>query len=172
MEQYEFFDCFKKGIKGNISKIIFNAVLLTIIYSIGVFIYLYLLFNEVDPVIMGLIIGLAIIVGVFLLNMVFIGYAQMTIYNNNLISFIKNNFIFSFISYFKCLLILVLSLILVLIGLLFEYVVSIVIVFSFYALMGFGYAILLYTLNSHSIFDKIINKEHYPNIYNKGLVLK
>ena len=23
-----------------------------------------------------------------------------------------------------------------------------------------------------SIFDKIINKEHYPNIYNKGLVLK
>lgn len=169
MEQYEFFDCFKKGIKGNISKIIFNAVLLTVIYSIIVFIYLYLLFNEVEPLIMGLIIGLAIIIGVFLLNMVFIGYAQMTIYNNNLISYIKNNFIFSIISYFKSLVILALSLILILIGLLFEYVVSIVIVFSFYTLIGFGYAILLYTLNSHSIFDKIINKEQYPNIYKKGL---
>ena len=104
---------FKKGIKGNVSKIIFNAILLTLVYSIGVFVYLYLLFNEVDPVIMGLIIGVAIIIGIFLLNMVFIGYAQMTIYNNNLIFYIKNNFIFSFISYFKCLLILVLSLILV-----------------------------------------------------------
>lgn len=168
-EQYEFFACFKNGIKGNIGKIIFNAILLTVVYAIGILIYLYLLFNNVDPLTTVIMIGVSIMVGVFLLNMVFIGYAQMNVYNNSLIGYIKNNFIFSVVSYFKSFLILLLALILVSIGFLFEYVVSIVIVFSFYALLGFGYAILLFTLNSHNIFDKLINKEHYPNIYRKGL---
>ena len=169
LEQYDFIDCFKNGIKGNVSKIIFNAIILTIVYAMGVLVYLYLLFNRVESLTMGLIIAFAVIVGVFLLNMVFVGYAQMNVYNNNLLGYVKNNFIFSFVSYFKSFLVLLLALILVSIGFLFEFVVGIVIVYSFYALIGFGYAILLFTLNSHNIFDKLINKEQYPNIYRKGL---
>lgn len=169
LEKVDFFDNFKQGIKGNIWKILFNSLLITIIYAIGCLTYLYILFNETTPLVVVLSICFSIILMILLVNILFCGYSQMVIYKNNLFSYIKNCVICSNVSFGKNILIILLSFVLVPVGFLFEGVVGVVIVFSFYLLIGFGYAILLFTLNYHRIFDKAINKANYPSIYRKGL---
>ena len=169
LDRFEFIDSFKQGIKGNIVKIIFNAIILTAIYAIGILTYCYILFNDVSPLMQVLLIALSVLIMLFLINIVFFGYSQMAIYINGLGSYIKNCLIFSAISFLKSSLVVLLALILVPISFLFESIVGIVIVYSFYLLIGFGYVVLLFTLNSHSVFDKLINEKHYPNIYKKGL---
>lgn len=169
LEKVEFINSFKQGIKGNISKIIFNAVILTFIYAVGCLTYLYIVFNELTPLVITILIVLSSLVMLFLLNIVFCGFSQMVVYVNNLISYIKNCLIFSTFSFIRSILIILLTLILVPLGLLFESSVGIVIVYSFYLLIGFGYMVLLLTLNYHQIFDNLINKDKYPSIYRKGL---
>ncbi len=169
LEKIDFFASFKQGINGNIGKIIFNAVVLTVSYAIGCLTYLYIAFNELTPIVIAISIVLSSLVILFLLNIVFCGFAQMVIYENNLFNYVKNCLIFASFSFVRSSLMIILALILIPIGLLFESSVGIVIVYSFYLLIGFGYAILLLTLNYHQIFDKLINKEQYPSIYKKGL---
>ena len=169
LDRYDFIEAFKQGVQGNIVKIIFNAIILTAIYAIGVLTYCYILFNDLNPFMQVLLILLSVLIMFFLINVAFFGYSQMVIYTNGLGSYLKNCLIFSIISFPKSSLVVLLALILVPISFLFESVVGIVIVYSFYLLIGFGYVLLLFTLNSHSIFDRLINKEHYPNIYKKGL---
>ena len=110
-----------------------------------------------------------LLVMIYLISVMFFGYAQMVVYTNTLGNYLKNSLIFSLLSFPKTSLMIIMAMLLVPIGFLFESVVGIVIVYSFYFLIGFGYVVLLFTLNSHNVFDKYINKKHYPNIYKKGL---
>lgn len=41
--------------------------------------------------------------------------------------------------------------------------------FCIYFVFMFAFAILVLTLRTHYIFDKLINKEHYPQLVNKGI---
>ena len=165
----EYFGDLKKAIKGNVGKIITNGILLSLIYALCTFSYLYITFLELNLLEQIILIIISVLVSLVLLIQVFYGYSQMVIYTNNLFNFIKNNFIFTFVKLPRNIGIFLLTLILVPIGLLFTDVVGIVVVYSFYILMGFGVAILLFTLNSHENFDMIINEKNYPQLYKKGM---
>ena len=165
----EYFGDLKKAIKGNVGKIITNGILLSLIYALCTFSYLYITFLELNLLEQIILIIISVLVSLVLLIQVFYGYSQMVIYTNSLFNFIKNNFIFTFVKLPRNIGIFLLTLILVPIGLLFTDVVGIVVVYSFYILMGFGVAILLFTLNSHENFDMIINEKNYPQLYKKGM---
>ena len=169
LDRVVFFDAFKQGIKGNVSKIIVNALILTLVYAIGLLSYSYILFNDLKLIEQVMMIIVCLLVMIYLICVLFFGYAQMVVYTNTLGNYLKNSLIFSLLSFPKTSLLIIMAMVLVPIGFLFESVVGIVIVYSFYFLIGFGYVVLLFTLNSHNVFDKYINKEHYPNIYKKGL---
>ena len=169
LDRVVFFDAFKQGIKGNVSKIIVNALILTLVYAIGLLSYSYILFNDLKLIEQVMMIIVCLLLMIYLISVMFFGYAQMVVYTNTLGNYLKNSLIFSLLSFPKTSLLIIMAMVLVPIGFLFESVVGIVIVYSFYFLIGFGYVVLLFTLNSHNVFDKYINKEHYPNIYKKGL---
>lgn len=169
LDRVVFFDAFKQGIKGNVSKIIVNALILTLVYAIGLLSYSYILFNDLKLIEQVMMFIVCLLVMIYLISVMFFGYAQMVVYTNTLGNYLKNSLIFSLLSFPKTSLMIIMAMLLVPIGFLFESVVGIVIVYSFYFLIGFGYVVLLFTLNSHNVFDKYINKEYYQNIYKKGL---
>lgn len=168
-ERVEYLLDLKKAVKGNISKIIFNAILITIIYTVIIFIHLYTTFINVSLIEKSLILIVCILLITVIFIFLFYGYSQMVVYENKLFNFIKNNLIFTFVKFLRNVGITLLMLVISLVGFLFSDVVGIVIAYSFYVLIGFGIAILLFVLNSFENFDRIINKLSYPQIYKKGM---
>lgn len=111
-----------------------------------------------------------IFLSVISLMLLLFQYSAIAVYNDNVFKIIKNSFALVWMSLPRSILILILAFLPVFLFLTFVKVYIIyVIVIVFLALVGFGYGILLFTLHTHYVFDRYINRDSFPEIYKKGL---
>ena len=171
-EEVKFFRDFGKGIKSNVLQ--FEIV--TLIFSLFVFGISY----GADLLTLNLNLGgfypYLIVIQVFLillaLSFLLFQYCEIVVYKSGIFKQIQNSFLLTLGSLPRTFLALIGVLLPVLLILLFMFLSSILvltILSTALALVGFGYAVLLFTLHCHYVFDKHVNKTNFPEIYRKGL---
>jgi len=113
----------------------------------------------------GLTLGIyfAVILPVSLFNLV-----QFTFYDIPWIHRVKNSFRFTMVKYYFVIIFLAILLGFYFVTLIPNFLISIIITILCIILIPVLFSISFY-LYSISLFDKYINKEHYPEIYRKGL---
>ena len=159
---------FFKGIKENwkhalINGVIFGLVLFGLIIG-GSFMLIY---ADVHAVVRGIAIGALIVLFLIFGMVTVLNFTQGVYYENSFGVTLKNSFSFLGLLNWKVLVIYLLSTgVVVTLGL-FNFL-TLVIGLLLFAVLN-SVVIVLYTLISHSAFDKYINQEHYPDMVNKGL---
>ena len=159
---------FFKGIKENwkhalINGVIFGLVLFGLIIG-GSFMLIY---ADVHAVVRGIAIGALIVLFLVFGMVTVLNFTQGVYYENSFGVTLKNSFSFLGLLNWKVLVIYLLSTgVVVTLGL-FNFL-TLVIGLLLFAVLN-SVVIVLYTLISHSAFDKYINQEHYPDMVNKGL---
>lgn len=159
---------FSIGIKENWKHALINGVLFGLfLFGLVVGGSYLAIFTPIQPIWTGIGIG-AIILMFMLFGMVIsLNFTQDVYYQNTYMITMKNSFFFLALMNWKVLLIFLFS-------------TGVVITLSCFNMITLGIGLLLfailnsvviilYTLVSHSAFDKYINKEHYPDMVNKGL---
>lgn len=162
---------FLVGIKENYKKFI----LFSFIFSLSLFILviggIYLLTtSSYSPLVNG--IGIGILIVQFIICGIIINFSmtQAVYYDNKLRDILKNSFVFLSSTHIKSfLLFLLTNCVIVFLCLLNN--ISLIISFALIAILNSA-IIILWTLLSHAEFDKLINKENYPEYVNKGLYKK
>ena len=156
------------GIKENWKHAIINGLLFGVILF-GVVIggsYL-LIFAPTSPITCGIGIGALILVFLTFGMVIALNFTQDVYYENGILTTFKNSFCFLGLLNWRILLLFLLTT-----GGLF--------VLSIFNLITLGIGlflfaifnsvvIIIFTLLSHSVFDKYINQEHYPDMVGKGL---
>ena len=159
---------FFKGIKENwkhavINGVIFGLVLFGLIVG-GSYLYIY---AQVAPVVKGIGLGALILLFLMLGMVIALNFTQGVYYENPYGVTLKNSFSFLGLLNWKVFLIYLLSTgVVVTLGLF--NLLTLAIGLILFAVLN-SVVIVLYTLVSHSAFDKYINKEHYPDMVGKGL---
>ena len=159
---------FFKGIKENwkhavINGVIFGLVLFGLIVG-GSYLYIY---AQVAPVVKGIGLGALILLFLMFGMVIALNFTQGVYYENPYGVTLKNSFSFLGLLNWKVFLIYLLSTgVVVTLGLF--NLLTLAIGLILFAVLN-SVVIVLYTLVSHSAFDKYINKEHYPEMVNKGL---
>ena len=159
---------FFKGIKENWKHAVINGV----IFGLTLFALIvggsYLIMNvPVHPVVKGIGIGALVLVFSLFSMVIALNFTQGVYYENSYGVTLKNSFSFLGLLNWRVLLIYLLSTASVVVLGLFNLLTLAIGLFLFAVLNSV--VIILYTLISHSAFDKYINKEHYPEMVNKGL---
>ena len=159
---------FFQGIKENwkhavIDGIIFGITLFGLIMG-GLYLYMY---APVHAVVRGLGIGALVVIFLVFGTTSAINFTQSVYYDNPYVTTLKNSFSFLGLLNWKVLVIYLLSTCVVVTLGLFNLLTLSIGLFLFAFLNSV--VIILYTLISHSAFDKYINKEHYPHMVGKGL---
>ena len=159
---------FFKGIKENwkhalINGFIFGLVLFGLVIG-GSFLVIY---ADVHAVVSG--IGIGALIALFLVfgMVTAINFTQGVYYENSFGVTLKNSFSFLGLLNWKVFLIYLLSTGVVFTLSLFNFL-TLSIGLLLFAVFN-SVVIVLYTLVSHTAFDKYINQEHYPEMVNKGL---
>ena len=159
---------FFKGIKENwkhavINGVIFGLVLFGLIVG-GSYLYIY---AQVAPVVKGIGLGALILLFLMFGMVLALNFTQGVYYENPYGVTLKNSFSFLGLLNWKVFLIYLLSTgVVVTLGLF--NLLTLAIGLILFAVLN-SVVIVLYTLVSHSAFDKYINKEHYPDMVGKGL---
>lgn len=94
---------------------------------------------------------------------------QVHIYTGSCFRLIKNSFLFTGRYLFGILGVSVISIAPVLWGNVFENLTVYLVIIACWTILLFGNGILVTTLYCHHCFDRLINRERYPQIYHKGL---
>ena len=159
---------FFKGIKENwkhavINGVIFGLVLFGLIVG-GSYLYIY---AQVAPVVKGIGLGALILLFLMFGMVIALNFTQGVYYENPYGVTLKNSFSFLGLLNWKVFLIYLLSTgVVVTLGLF--NLLTLAIGLILFAVLN-SVVIVLYTLVSHSAFDKYINKEHYPDMVGRGL---
>ena len=159
---------FFKGVKENwkhavINGVIFGLVLFGLIVG-GSYLYIY---AQVAPVVKGIGLGALILLFLMFGMVIALNFTQGVYYENPYGVTLKNSFSFLGLLNWKVFLIYLLSTgVVVTLGLF--NLLTLAIGLILFAVLN-SVVIVLYTLVSHSAFDKYINKEHYPDMVGKGL---
>ena len=159
---------FFKGIKENwkhavINGVIFGLVLFGLIVG-GSYLYIY---AQVAPVVKGIGLGALILLFLMFGMVIALNFTQGVYYENPYGVTLKNSFSFLGLLNWKVFLIYLLTTgVVVTLGLF--NLLTLAIGLILFAVLN-SVVIVLYTLVSHSAFDKYINKEHYPDMVGKGL---
>ena len=159
---------FFKGIKENwkhavINGVIFGLVLFGLIVG-GSYLYIY---AQVAPVVKGIGLGALILLFLMFGMVIALNFTQGVYYENPYGVTLKNSFSFLGLLNWKVFLVYLLSTgVVVTLGLF--NLLTLAIGLILFAVLN-SVVIVLYTLVSHSAFDKYINKEHYPDMVGKGL---
>ena len=160
----DFFNGIKEGWKhALINGLLFGVLLFGLIVGGS---YL-LIFSPIEPIWCGVGIGAIVLVFLFFGMVIVLFFTQDVYYQNPFIVTFKNSFYFLALLNWKVLLIFVLSTGVVITLGCFNMVTLAIGLFLFAVLNSV--VIILYTLISHSAFDKYINQEHYPDFVGKGL---
>ena len=159
---------FFKGIKENWKHAVINGV----IFGLTLFALIvggsYLIMNvPVHPAVKGIGIGALVLVFSLFSMVIALNFTQGVYYENSYGVTLKNSFSFLGLLNWRVLLIYLFSTASVVVLGLFNLLTLAIGLFLFAVLNSV--VIILYTLISHSAFDKYINKEHYPEMVNKGL---
>ena len=171
-QEVKFFRDFGAGVKSNV----IQYEIVTLLFSLFAFGLCYgcdLLTLNLDlggfyPFLLAIQIILLLLALAFLLFQ----YCEIVVYKSSVFKQIKNSFMLTLGSLPLTLAALIGALAPVLLLLLFavlQTVPVLVILSTALALVGFGYAILLFTLHCHGVFDRHVNKRDFPEIYRRGL---
>lgn len=169
-EEISFLSDFWKGIKMNAVQSVISGVLF--IAFVGALCYgMNTLSLNVQ---LGSAYWVLLIIQIFLLVvavlLLLFQYCIIAVYSDSMIKIIKNSFALVFMTLPRGLLTLVaIAAPVALIAMLGSSYLMYLIAVTVMGLVGFGYAILLFTLYAHGAFDKFINKDNFPSIYKKGL---
>ena len=159
---------FFKGIKENWKHALINGVIFgLVLFGLVVGGSYLLIYAPVTPVVRGIGLGALILVFMLFGMVIALNFTQDVYYENGYGVTLKNSFSFLGLLNWKILLVFLFSTgVVVTLGLFNLLTLAIgLILFAFTN----SVVIILYTLISHSAFDKYINKEHYPDMVNKGL---
>ena len=159
---------FFKGIKENWKHALINGVIFgLVLFGLVVGGSYLLIYAPVTPVVRGIGLGALILVFMLFGMVIALNFTQDVYYENGYGVTLKNSFSFLGLLNWKILLVFLFSTgAVVTLGLFNLLTLAIgLILFAFTN----SVVIILYTLISHSAFDKYINKEHYPDMVNKGL---
>ena len=159
---------FFKGIKENWKHALINGVLFGLaLFGLVVGGSYLLIYAPVTPVVRGIGLGALILVFMLFGMVIALNFTQDVYYENGYDVTLKNSFSFLGLLNWKILLVFLFSTgVVVTLGLF--NLVTLAIGLILFAFTN-SVVIILYTLISHSAFDKYINKEHYPDMVNKGL---
>ena len=159
---------FFHGIKENWKHAIINGLLFGVILF-GVVIggsYL-LIFAPTIPITCGIGIGALILVFLTFGMVIALNFTQDVYYENGILTTFKNSFCFLGLLNWRILVLFILTT-----GGLFTLsifnLITLGIGLFLFAILN-SVVIIIYTLLSHSVFDKYINQEHYPDMVGKGL---
>ena len=159
---------FFKGIKENWKHALINgAIFGLVLFGLVVGGSFMLIYADVHAVVRGIGIGALIVLFLVFGMVTVLNFTQGVYYENSFGVTLKNSFSFLGLLNWKVLVIYLLSTgVVVTLGL-FNFL-TLVIGLLLFAVLN-SVVIVLYTLISHSAFDKYINQEHYPHMVNKGL---
>ena len=159
---------FFKGIKENWKHALINgAIFGLVLFGLVVGGSFMLIYADVHAVVRGIGIGALIVLFLVFGMVTVLNFTQGVYYENSFGVTLKNSFSFLGLLNWKVLVIYLLSTGVVVILGLFNFL-TLVIGLLLFAVLN-SVVIVLYTLISHSAFDKYINLEHYPHMVNKGL---
>ena len=159
---------FFHGIKENWKHAIINGLLFGIILF-GVVIggsYL-LIFAPTSPIICGIGIGALILVLLTFGMVIALNFTQDVYYENGILTTFKNSFCFLGLLNWRILVLFILTTGGLFVLSIFNLITLGIGLFLFAILNSV--VIIIYTLLSHSVFDKYINQENYPDMVGKGL---
>ena len=159
---------FFHGIKENWKHAIINGLLFGVILF-GVVIggsYL-LIFAPTSPITCGIGIGALILVFLTFGMVIALNFTQDVYYENGILTTFKNSFCFLGLLNWRILVLFLLTTGGLLTLSIFNLITLGIGLFLFAILNSV--VIIIYTLLSHSAFDKFINQEHYPEMVGKGL---
>ena len=159
---------FFKGIKENWKHALINGVIFgLVLFGLVVGGSYLLIYAPITPVVRGIGLGALIVVFMLFGMVIALNFTQDVYYENGYGVTLKNSFSFLGLLNWKILLVFLFSTgVVVTLGLF--NLVTLAIGLILFAFTN-SVVIILYTLISHSAFDKYINKEHYPDMVNKGL---
>ena len=159
---------FFQGIKENWRRAVINGFLFGV-FLFGLVVggsYLYI-YSASLPVWSGIGIGALIIFFLVFGMVIALNLTQDVYYTNTMGATMKNSFCFFGLLNWKIILLFIFSTGVVVV-LSFFNMITMAIGLVLFAFLN-GTIIVLYTLISHSAFDKYINQEHYPDMVGKGL---
>ncbi len=159
---------FFRGIKENWKDALINGVIFgLVLFGLVVGGSYLLIYAPVTPVVRGIGLGALILFFLVFGMVIALHFTQCVYYENSYGVTLKNSFSFLGLLNWKILLVFLFSTGVVVALALFNLITLAVglILFAFTN----SVVIILYTLISHTAFDKYINKEHYPEMVNKGL---
>ena len=165
MISYDFF----KGIKENWKHGLVNGAIFGLILFGFVVGGCYLLIHvDLPPILRGIGFG-----GLILLMLTFgmiipLNFTQGVYYQNSYLRTFKNSFSFMGLLNWRVFLTFLFSTGAVIAACCLINIISVGVGLFLFALLN-GWVIVIYTLISHSAFDKFINTEHYPDMVGKGL---
>ncbi len=169
-EDISFFSDFFRGIKNNTLQSVISGVLVTALMGgIG---YAGNLFSIKTGLASShwIVSILQIALYIFLIILLLFQYCIIAVYSDTMGRIIKNSIAFTLCSLPKSVAMLIFMVLPIILLLIFGNVYWIYLLITvFMGILGFGYAILTFTLHAHSIFDKYVNKTNFPHIYKKGL---
>ena len=159
---------FFQGIKENWKHALINGALFGILlFGLVVGGSYLLIFSREMPSLCGIGIGALILIFLFMSMSIVLFYTQDVYYENTYIVTLKNSFRFLGLLNWKIFVIFLLSTG-ALVALCAINLITLCIGLFLFAVLN-SVVIILYTLISHSAFDKYINTVNYPNMVNKGL---
>ncbi len=159
---------FFQGIKENWKHALINGIIFSIILFGAVVGTTYLIiYAPLAPIWCGVGIGALVIIFLIFGISISLNFTQDVYYVNPYGATLKNSFRFMGLLNWKVLLVFLLSTGAVIALSIFNLITLAIGLFLFAILNSV--VIVLYTLISHSAFDKYINQEHYPQYVNKGL---
>ena len=169
-EDISFLNNFFHGIKNNALQSVISGVLVTALMGgIGYAVNLFSLKTSLGSA-HWMILIIQIAIYFFLIMLLLFQYCIISVYSDAMGKIIKNSIVFTLCSLPKSVAILTLMALPMILLLIFGKVYWIYIIITvLMGIVGFGYAILIFTLHAHSVFDKYVNKTNFPHIYKKGL---
>lgn len=169
-EDISFLNNFFHGIKNNALQSVISGVLVTALMGgIGYAVNLFSLKTSLGSA-HWMILIIQIAIYFFLIMLLLFQYCIIAVYSDTMGRIIKNSIAFTLCSLPKSVAMLILIVLPIILLLIFGNVYWIYLLITvLMGIVGFGYAILIFTLHAHSVFDKYINKANFSHIYKKGL---
>ena len=162
---------FFQGIKENWKQALVNGFIFSIfLFGLVVGSCYLIIFMQSKPILLGVGIGALVLLFLAFGMVIALNFAQMVYYTNGFLATMKNSFCLLGLLNWK---IFVLYLLTTggVVALACFNMITLAIGLFLFAILN-SVVIILYTLISHAGFDKYINKEHYPEMVNKGLYKK
>lgn len=166
-ESIQFKEDFFNGIKDNIKHVFFTLLIIGLMYFMMT---IYLQMNKsIDDFTTTIICYLPIVLGIILVvPVLLIVLFQIPIYTNSFIQYIKNGVFFYGKTIFKTLGLMI-ALFVPFLPLFIPNIYSMIISLFVVCFIVFPITILILNLYCNYLFDEYLNKEHFKEIYKKGI---